>query len=221
MTCQCFLFDLDGTLVDTAPDLAAAVNRVRLVNHFEPMDPESLMPYASKGAPGLLGKAFGIKPDDEHYPKLRQQFFDFYQANCVDKSRVFDGIVELLEALRAQGIRCGVMTNKVERFAHEVLKGLGLHAYFDVIVGSDTEGSAMKPDPAGLLLAAQKLGLDPSACCYAGDDYRDIAAAQRVPMPVALVGWGYCADSLQGSGADYVAKTPQDLLAWVSELKSQ
>ena len=147
MTIRLFLFDLDGTLVDTAPDLALAVNMVRTARGIAPLPEEELRPYASRGAPGLLGKAMGIGRDDPAFLALRTEFLDNYAAHMTDRSRPFEGVPVMLEALRAAGIRTGVVTNKVEHLALRLTDNLGLDGQLDVVLGSDSEGCAMKPAP--------------------------------------------------------------------------
>ena len=144
MTIRLFLFDLDGTLVDTAPDLALAVNMVRTARGIAPLPEEELRPYASRGAPGLLGKAMGIGRDDPAFLALRTEFLDNYAAHMTDRSRPFEGVPVMLEALRAAGIRTGVVTNKVEHLALRLTDNLGLDGQLDVVLGSDSEGCAMK-----------------------------------------------------------------------------
>ena len=213
-----FLFDLDGTLVDSAPDLAAAVNKVRTLNHFEPLDPKSLEPFASQGAPGLIGKAFGISTEDPNYPQLKKQFLDFYAINTAKLTTVYPGMPEVLDGLKARGFKLGVMTNKYERLAKDVLTKLGVIDLFDVVIGSDSEGSAMKPDPDGLLTAAKKLDFKPEETLYAGDDQRDVQAAKAAGMRSAIVGWGYSKQSISAAQADFDAHKPAQLLEWVDGL---
>ena len=134
MTIRLFLFDLDGTLVDTAPDLALAVNMVRTARGIAPLPEEELRPYASRGAPGLLGKAMGIGRDDPAFLALRTEFLDNYAAHMTDRSRPFEGVPVMLEALRAAGIRTGVVTNKVEHLALRLTDNLGLDGQLDVVL---------------------------------------------------------------------------------------
>ena len=185
MTIRLFLFDLDGTLVDTAPDLALAVNMVRTARGIAPLPEEELRPYASRGAPGLLGKAMGIGRDDPAFLALRTEFLDNYAAHMTDRSRPFEGVPVMLEALRAAGIRTGVVTNKVEHLALRLTDNLGLDGQLDVVLGSDSEGCAMKPAPDSLLTAARLTGVHVTDILYAGDDPRDVAAAHAAGMPCA------------------------------------
>ena len=214
MTIRLFLFDLDGTLVDTAPDLALAVNMVRTARGIAPLPEEELRPYASRGAPGLLGKAMGIGRDDPAFLALRTEFLDNYAAHMTDRSRPFEGVPVMLEALRAAGIRTGVVTNKVEHLALRLTDNLGLDGQLDVVLGSDSEGCAMKPAPDSLLTAARLTGVHVTDILYAGDDPRDVAAAHAAGMPCAACTWGYAVTPPESWGADLVAHSPAELATW-------
>ncbi len=214
MTPLAFLFDLDGTLVDSAPDLVGAINRVREREGLAPLDTKLLAPYAGKGAPGLVGKAFDQRPGDADYDRLRAAFLEEYSAYPTRDTTVYPGVIPLLTALKESGVRLGVMTNKYERFALDVVNGMGLGDFFEVVIGSDSEGSAMKPDPAGLLEAARRLEVDPQRTLYAGDDLRDMVAAKNAGMSATVVGWGYCPIALEDCHSDHISLTPEDVLAW-------
>jgi len=220
MTIRLFLFDLDGTLVDTAPDLALAVNMVRTARGIAPLPEEELRPYASRGAPGLLGKAMGIGRDDPAFLALRTEFLDNYAAHMTDRSRPFEGVPVMLEALRAAGIRTGVVTNKVEHLALRLTDNLGLDGQLDVVLGSDSEGCAMKPAPDSLLTAARLTGVHVTDILYAGDDPRDVAAAHAAGMPCAACTWGYAVTPPESWGADLVAHSPAELATWAVQLNT-
>ena len=159
------LFDLDGTLADTAPDLARALNRVRAANDLAPMLLEHTRSYTSSGARGLLKVGFGLEPEDERYEALKLQFLEFYAAEiCVD-TRLFEGMAELLDQLDREGLPWGVVTNKAERFTVPLLQGLRLVERAACVVGGDTAARA-KPHPDPLLHAAAALRLPPSSCLY-------------------------------------------------------
>ena len=213
-----FLFDLDGTLIDTAPDLAAATNKVRTDRGLPALDETELRPYASRGAPGLLGRALNIAQTDPEFPELRAAFLANYEAAMTVCSRPFDGVVELLDALRADGITTGVVTNKYEHLALRLVNDLGLSERLDLVLGSDSEGCAMKPRPDSLLEAARRLNASPADILYAGDDPRDIEAAHAAGMSAAAVGWGYALTPPDTWGADHVAHTPQELRTWLLQL---
>ena len=182
------LFDFDGTLADTAPDLAAAVNRMRSDLGDEPLPLERLRPFASAGARGLLHAAFGLKPDDAEYKAMREEFLDLYAETCCLRTRLFPGIAELLRELRSREVRWGVVTNKATRFTERILSHLNLKP--DCVACGDTTPH-LKPHPAPLLHAADQLNLPPQACCYLGDDLRDMTAARAAGMRPIAVEWGY------------------------------
>jgi phosphoglycolate phosphatase len=207
------LFDLDGTLVDTAPDLAAAVNRQRRERGLAELPLEALRPYASHGARGLIGRAFGLAPGDADYEPLRQQFLDYYeQALCVH-SRLFPGMDETLDALERQGRRWGVVTNKIARFTDPLLAALGLAERAACVVSGDTTAFA-KPHPAPLLHALQVCGAIPARTAYVGDDLRDVQAGRAAGMVTIVASYGYMADGSDGSawGGDFTITRPRGLL---------
>lgn len=209
---RAILFDLDGTLADTAPDLAAAVNLLRTARGLEPTDYELLRPTASAGARGMIGAAFGLKPGDDGFVELREGFFDNYEAAMAVHSTLFPGIVELLAGIEEAGLQWGIVTNKPARFTDPLLPQIGL-GHAACIISGDTTAHA-KPHPAPLLEAATRLGLPPQQCWYVGDDLRDIQAGQAAGMPSIGCGWGYCGPvEPLGWQADLVLDTPEQLLA--------
>lgn len=209
---RAILFDLDGTLADTAPDLAAAVNLLRTVRGMEPSDYALLRPTASAGARGMIGVAFGLKPEDDGYLALRDGFFDNYQASIAVHSTLFDGIAELLAGIEQAGVAWGVVTNKPERFTNPLLPLIGL-GHAACAISGDTTAHA-KPHPAPLFEAAARLGLDPRDCWYVGDDLRDIEAGHAAGMATIAAGWGYCGtEKPLAWQADVVLNTPQQLLS--------
>jgi len=187
---RAILFDLDGTLADTAPDLAAAVNLLRTARGLEPTAYDILRPTASAGARGMIGASFGVKPDDDAYAELRDGFLDNYAAAIAVHSSLFPGVVELLDGIEAAGLRWGVVTNKPARFTDPLLPQIGL-GHAACVVSGDTTAHA-KPHPAPLLEAAARLDLAPEQCWYVGDDLRDIQAGKAAAMPTIAAGWGYC-----------------------------
>jgi 2-phosphoglycolate phosphatase len=208
---RAILFDLDGTLADTAPDLAAAVNWLRTERGLAPTPYAILRPTASAGARGMIGAAFGLAPGDEGYEALRLQWFDRYQANMSTHSTLFDGIVALLDGIRSTGMEWGIVTNKPMRFTDPLLPQIGL-AHAGCVVSGDTTPHA-KPHPAPLLEGARRLGIDPAHCWYVGDDLRDIEAGQAADMVTVACAWGYCGAIDPATwGADLLMDTPQQLL---------
>nr|WP_314539969.1 HAD-IA family hydrolase [uncultured Massilia sp.] len=211
------LFDLDGTLADTAPDLAAAVNWLRTERGLEPTPYEILRPTASAGARGMIGAAFGLAPGDEGYEELRLAWFDRYQSAMAVHSTLFDGIAELLDGISAAGMAWGIVTNKPERFTNPLVPQIGL-GHAGCTVSGDTTPHA-KPHPAPLLEGARRLGLDPAQCWYVGDDLRDIEAGRAAGMVTVACNWGYCGSIDPATwGADYQLDTPRHLLAVLREL---
>jgi phosphoglycolate phosphatase len=208
---RAILFDLDGTLADTAPDLAAAVNFLRLQRGLEPTPYAVLRPTASAGARGMIGAAFGLAPGDEGYEELRLAWFDRYQSAMSEFTTLFDGIAELLAGIEQAGMAWGIVTNKPSRFTDPLVPQIGL-GHAGCIVSGDTTGHA-KPHPAPLLEGARRLGLAPEDCWYVGDDLRDIEAGRAAGMVTVACAWGYCG-SIEPStwGADYLLDTPSHLL---------
>src|SRR5919106_1147778 len=188
MPSRAVLFDFDGTLADTAPDLAAAVNRMRSEQGQEPLPLERLRPFASAGARGLVHAAFGVKPDDPEYNALREAFLYFYAERVCRETKLFPGIAELLAELRSRDIRWGIVTNKATRLTEAICLSLELKP--DCLACGDTTPH-LKPHPASLLHAAGQLRLPPASCCYLGDDLRDMKAARAARMRPIAVEWGY------------------------------
>jgi phosphoglycolate phosphatase len=214
---RAILFDLDGTLADTAPDLAAAMNRLRAEAGLAPAPYELLRPVASAGARGLIGAAYNIHPDDEGYEALKVGFLDHYAGALAQHSSLFDGVPALLGGLTELGLLWGVVTNKAARFTDPLIPLIGLQAAGCVVSGDTTPHP--KPHPAPLLEAARRLGLAPESCWYVGDDKRDIEAGRAAGMPTIACAWGYCgAVAPRGWGADYLLDTPLALLAVVREV---
>jgi phosphoglycolate phosphatase len=215
---RAILFDLDGTLADTAPDLAAATNRLRIARGLAPAPYETLRAVASAGGRGLLGAAFGIQPDDEGYPELLDGFLNNYEAAMAVHTRLFDGMDALLQGLRQCGLGWGIVTNKFERFTNPLVPLIGL-AEADCVISGDTTPFS-KPHPEPLFEAARRLKMPPEACWYVGDDLRDIQAGRAAGMVTVAAGWGYAgAMAPQSWEADWIAETPLQLLALVQGLK--
>ncbi len=204
------LFDLDGTLADTAPDLAYAVNKMR-ADRGLPLTPfELLRPVASAGARGLIGVAFGLTPADEGFDALRTEFLANYAAHIADSTVLFDGIAELLGTIEENGMRWGVVTNKPARYTDALLPLIGL-SHGACAISGDTTAHA-KPHPEPLFEAARRLQLDPRDCWYVGDDLRDIQAGKAAGMPTIAAGWGYCGMSEPRSWeADCIAAQPMQI----------
>jgi N-acetyl-D-muramate 6-phosphate phosphatase len=202
------LFDFDGTLADTAPDLAAAVNRLRMARGLAALAADEVRPFCSMGARGLLRVGFGLSPEDPGYAELRDAFLERYgESVCVD-TRLFPGIQDLLRALEGRAIPWGVVTNKARRFTERILPVLGVRPAC-LVCGDSTPH--LKPHPAPLLLAAEQLQLHPGECVYLGDDLRDMQAARAAGMRAVAVEYGY-AQQPHAWNADLVIAQPMDLL---------
>ena len=214
---RAILFDLDGTLADTAPDLAAAVNWLRTERGLSPTPYDILRPTASAGARGMIGAAFGLAPGDEGYEELRLAWFDRYQSAMWLHTTLFEGIKELLEGIEQGGMSWGIVTNNPARFTDPLVPNIGL-AHAGCIVSGDTTPHA-KPHPAPLLEGARRLGLAPEQCWYVGDDLRDIEAGRAAGMVTVACAWGYCG-SIEPStwGADYLLDTPAHLMQTLREV---
>jgi len=207
------LFDLDGTLADTAPDLADAVNLQRHTRGMTPLPLAELRPLVSQGARGMLRAGFGLTPEHADYAAMRDEFLAVYASNLCLKTRLFDGMAQVLDAIESAGLRWGVVTNKVARFSEPLLEAMGLVARAACIVSGDTCARA-KPYPDPLLEASRRLGLPPAACMYVGDDERDIQAGHAAAMlPVAAL-YGYLGDGNPPAawGAAHQIEHPLDLL---------
>lgn len=206
------LFDLDGTLADTAPDLGGALNRLRAQAGLPPLPLAVLAPLASSGARGMLAGGLDKHPGDADYESLRLAFLAEYAGALTRDSRLFDGVPALLEALQARGLAWGIVTNKHLVYAQPVVQGLGLGAT-GVLVGGDSTPHP-KPHPAPLQAACAALGVAPADCVYVGDDERDIQAARAAGMPGIAAAYGYLGQGrpLADWGADACIDQPLDLL---------
>jgi len=210
------LFDLDGTLVDSAPDLAAATNWLRGEHGLEALPYEVLRPMVGAGARGMLGVAFGIGPDDARFETLRDRFLARYAEVLLERTAVFREMAVLLQAIEARRLPWGVVTNKASRFTEPLLRGLGLDSRAAVVICGDTTPHA-KPHPEPLLEAARRLGVEPGDCAYVGDDVRDVQAGKAAGMATLVAGWGYLGQggAIEQWGADAVLQSPAELLNWV------
>jgi phosphoglycolate phosphatase len=208
------LFDFDGTLADTAPDLGGALNRM-LTGRGRPALPlEAVRPHASSGARGLLYIGFGVVPDDEGYTAMRDEFLANYSDSICVHTRLFPGIEDLLASIESRKMVWGIVTNKAVRLTTPLVAHLGLAQRAGCVVGGDTTPH-LKPHPASLLHAADKIGVSPSECCYLGDDLRDIQAAKAAGMFSVAVEYGYSGTENggpRGWNAGAVIGKPLDLL---------
>jgi 2-phosphoglycolate phosphatase len=205
-------FDLDGTLADTAPDLVAAANLLRIARGLEPLPYETLRPKASAGARGLIEGAFGYDNNHPQFEELRDEFLRNYEKNICVHSKLFEGMPELLQLFEETHILWGIVTNKVERFTHPLLKLMQLHERSSAIVSGDTTPHS-KPHPAPILKAAEICKMNPSDCLYVGDDLRDIEAGHAAGMKTVAAAYGYCGcdEPVSDWGADYIIHHPSEL----------
>ncbi len=190
LTARAVLFDLDGTLADSAPGLADATNDMLQARGLPALSLAALRPAVGSGARGMVGTAFGLHPGQDGYDALRDEFLDRYVHRLLDKTRLFDGIQALLDRLEAAGLAWGIVTNKAHRFADPMARALGLVPRTPVLVAGDSTPHT-KPHPAPLLAAALQLAIEPAHCVYVGDDVRDIQAGRAAGMATAAAAWGY------------------------------
>ena len=207
------LFDLDGTLADTAPDLAAALNHTRATRRLPPLPLEVLRPQASHGSRGLLKVGFNIEPDAPDYNALRDIFLDYYARNICVHTKLFADTADLINALERRNIKWGIVTNKPHRFTLPLMQALGYADRATCLISGDTCAQA-KPHPEPLLKASQLMGIAPAQCLYLGDDLRDIQAANAAGMRGIIAGYGYIGTDAQPNswGAHSIINKPTELL---------
>jgi phosphoglycolate phosphatase len=210
---EAVLFDLDGTLADTAPDLGAALNQLLQEQGRDPLPMEKLRPHVSSGARGMIGAGLGITPADAAYPDLQQRFLAIYQSALCVGTRLFEGIAEHLAELDTRAIPWGIVTNKSQRFAIPLMEGLGLRQRCICIVCGDSARRA-KPHGHPMHLASAVMGIAARDCIYVGDDERDVISGRMVGMQTIVAGWGYLGDGKPPAhwGADAIAASPADIL---------
>ena len=207
------LFDLDGTLADTALDLGFALNEQRRLHGLAPLPFEAIRPQASHGARGLLQLGFNITPDAPDFAAMRTQYLDLYERHICDHTVLFPGMDELLRTLEQRGLRWGVVTNKPARFTLPLMAALKLDHRAACIVSGDTTANS-KPHPEPLLTAAIQIGVEPGACLYLGDAERDVEASVAAGMKALIADYGYLAeeDRPETWGAHGHIETPLDVL---------
>ncbi|HEY6898017.1 MAG TPA: HAD-IA family hydrolase [Rhodocyclaceae bacterium] len=213
------LFDLDGTLADTAPDLGGALNRLLEEEGRAVLPHEALRPHVSGGARALLRAGFGLSPDDARYPAMQQRFLAHYEAHICVGTRLFPGMAEVLEQLDNLGLPWGIVTNKIARYTLPVVAGLGLAERSACVVSGDS-AARPKPAPDSLLLACQQAGVTPGEAIYVGDDLRDIQAGKAAGMGTIAAAWGYLGDGpdIAEWNGDHIIQRPQEILALLDEI---
>lgn len=215
---EAVLFDLDGTLADTARDLGHALN-LQLKRHGrDPLPYDAIRPVASHGARGLLYLGFGLKPEDGRFEEMRIEYLSLYAEHLSYSTTLFSGMEALLAQLEARAIPWGVVTNKPARFTDPLLRDLGLTGRAACIISGDT-CAYPKPHPASLLLAAEQLGVSPAGCLYVGDAERDIQAAVNAGMVpiVALYGYIDAHDTPETWGAAGQIRHPDELWRYIDQ----
>lgn len=207
------LFDLDGTLIDSAPDLGAAADKMRVARGLPSLPMAHYRPMAGAGARGMIEVALGVAPGHVNFDVLREEFFANYEQCMTEQTYAFDGVDQLISSLLARGLPWGVVTNKSKRFTDPLTSSMPLFESAKAVISGDSTAHA-KPHPEPLFEAARRLSLDPALCLYVGDDERDIVAGRAAGMGTVAATYGYLgqkADPLQW-GAHAIINFPTDLL---------
>ena len=213
------LFDLDGTLADTAPDLALALNRLLEENDKPQLPFPAIRPMVSHGGVYMITRAFAMTQEDPGFPALRERFLTLYASSLAAESRLFPGIAELLDRLEAAGCTWGIVTNKIERLTFPLIVALGLNHRAACVVCGDTL-SWNKPHPAPMLHACQLVDREPDQSLYIGDAKNDIIAGKSANMYTLIARYGYIGDdeTPEEWGADGMIDTPAEILDWLKKL---
>lgn len=210
---KAILFDLDGTLIDSAPDLGAAADKMRTDRGLPSLAFSAYRPMAGAGARGMIGVAFGLTPQDAGFDSLREEFFTNYERCLNERTYAFDGVQQVIDSLCARPLPWGVVTNKASRFTDPLTSAMPLFATAGAVISGDTTAHA-KPHPLPLLEAARRLGLSPADCIYVGDDERDIVAGRAAGMKTVVATYGYLGESADTARwkADATIDSPLQLL---------
>jgi N-acetyl-D-muramate 6-phosphate phosphatase len=213
---QTVLFDLDGTLLDTAPDLAAALNTVLAENCRAPLPFETIRPVVSHGGVAIIRRGFQLQASDPAIEPLRQRLLEVYRANISTHTRPFPGMDDVIDRLEARGLNWGVVTNKPGWLTQPLLSDLGLLQRAACVVSGDTLAQC-KPHPAPMLHACRLAGSEPQRCVYVGDAQRDVEAGNNAGMYTLVALFGYFQDNDRPHEwqADAMINTPADLLEWL------
>ncbi len=211
------LFDLDGTLVDTAPDLGYALN-IQLERHGKKLLTDSVIrPFASHGSRGLIGLGFGITPKDDSFLAMRDEYLAIYETVFMRSPVLLYGVEDLLQIIENKKLKWGIVTNKPSRFTQRLIESMDLHHRAACVVSGD-DATQPKPSPATLLLACSQIDVNPKNCVYVGDAERDIVAGKAAGMKTVVALFGYIdkADKPCEWGADALIRTPAELLSFLN-----
>ena len=212
---QAVLFDLDGTLIDSAPDLGAAADKMRVDRGLPSLPLASYRPMAGSGARGMLAIAFDMAPDHPDFAALKEEFFVNYERCMTERTCAFDGVPALIQSLVERKLPWGVVTNKSARFTEPLTRAMPLFASASAVVSGDTTAHA-KPHPEPLFEAARRLQVDPARCLYVGDDHRDIVAGLAAGMGTVAATYGYLGTVDTALwGAHAAIATPGELLLYL------
>ena len=206
------LFDLDGTLLDTAPDFITALNKQLSLHGRELLPDDAIRTSVTNGSVGLIQSGFKIAPDHRDFEALRAEFLELYFANLADKTALFDGLQLVLDECRSQGIPWGVVTNKPWRYTESAMAQLGLMEAAATVICPD-HVQQTKPHPEPILLACSEISLAPDDCFYVGDHLRDIEAGRAAGTRNIAAGWGYIEQGVNIADwrADWVVEQSEEL----------
>lgn len=208
------LFDLDGTLIDSAPDLAGAGNEMRVARGLPALPFQDFRPIVGTGARGMLAVALKVGPADPEFEALKDEFLLRYEQRITRDTAVFPGVANLLRSLNTVNVPCAIVTNKAARFALPLVDFMGLREQVASVICGDTTPHT-KPHPAPLLEAAIRMGISPRRCVYVGDDLRDVQAGHAAGMITVAAAWGYLGNGepIGAWGAHHVVESPESLLS--------
>lgn len=212
-TIKAVFFDLDGTLIDSAPDLAGTANKMLLKRGLPPIDVKKYYPLAGLGPRGMLRLAFGVMPEDDGFAELQNEFFDIYEQCMTDLTQPYAEVPGVLHTLEAKGVALGVITNKLERFAFPMVERIFSDFHIQTTIAANTL-AFKKPHKEPALESARRVGLPPERCLMVGDDLRDITCGASAGMRTAAVTWGYQETDFdyKSLNADYIIDKPSEIL---------
>ena len=211
---KALLFDLDGTLLDTAPDFITAVEKQLQIRGGQLLDGNLVRTSVTHGSIGIIESVYGIKQDNPQFESLKEEFLELYLGNIAEKTQLFDGLQIVLDSCKKHSIPWGIITNKPRKYTQPVLEALGMEQQSAITICPD-HVTHPKPDPEGLLLACSEINLAPADCIYVGDHIRDIQAGKSAGMRTLAAGWGYIEENENISEwqADWVVTDSKDLNA--------